>query len=347
MMKNVSTKLIAGVAVLGIAGAAFAFASGDKPDESKKKKYEVVRMVDGELVQHDTIIAAASEYSPQDYLNDLGYGEDEHINIINLLDLDVMHHEMTEIHEMHSGDHTKDHKGEHMIFIEMDEDEFHHEMKEGDEHHEIRIEKKIIKSDENGDEVTIDINAMIEDMNIDSMIQVAMKMEGSDSGAVVMHKMIVLDEEFERDMEGKMEWHEMNAEDADFHKEVSGPGHHMEVAVWGDDHEDFTLLIVTDPDHSPKGPAGIDNDNEDSNTSVKLFPNPTENTSQLQLNFEDEAETSIEISDIKGRVVQKLALGEFSGEYILDIDVQDWAKGVYIVKVQHGSDKTIQKLIVE
>lgn len=340
-MKNISTKLIAGVAVLGIAGAAFAFASGDKPDESKKKKYEVVRMVNGELVQHDTIIAAASEYSPQDYLDDLGYAEDEHINIINLLDLDVMSHEMNEIHEMHSGDH----KGEHMIFIEMDEDDIHHEMKEGDEHHEIRIEKKIIKSDGNGEDVEIDVNAIIDLMNIDSLIEVAMKMGGADSGSVVMHKMIVTDEEF--DGEGKMEWHEMNTEDADFHKEVSGPGHHMEVAVWGDDHEDFTLLIVTDPDHAPKGTAGIDNDSEHSTTSVKLFPNPTESTSQLQLNFEDKAETSIEISDIKGRVVEKLALGEFSGEFIHDIDVQDWAKGVYIVKVQHGSDKTIQKLIVE
>lgn len=343
MMKNISTKLIAGVAVLGIAGAVFAFASGDKPDESKKKKYEVVRMVSGELVQHDTIIAAASEYSPQDYLDDLGYGDDEHINIINLLDINVMHTEMSEFHEMHVGDLNMEHKGEHMIVIELDEDELKHDSKDGEEHHQIRIEKKIIKSDENGEDVEIDVNAVIDLLNIDSLIEMAMKMVGTDSGNVVMHKMIMTDEEFEGDE--MMDWHEMNTDDADYHKEVSGPGHHMEVAVWGDDKEDFTLLIVTDPDHAPKGSAGIDD--EDSEVSFKLFPNPAATSSQLQLNFEDNAKTSLVITDIKGRVIQNLDLGEFSGQYSHDIDVQNWAKGVYLVTVEHGTNKTIQKLIVE
>ena len=126
-MKNVSAKIIGAIGVVGIAAAIYSFTSDDTPDQPEFKKYEVIRMVNGEIMQHDTIVPSSSEYSPQDYLNDLGYGEDEKVSIIDLMNFQHPHCEMSEKHIEHHGDHEGDHKGEHMIFIEMNEDELIHE----------------------------------------------------------------------------------------------------------------------------------------------------------------------------------------------------------------------------
>ncbi|UKN03241.1 T9SS type A sorting domain-containing protein [Paracrocinitomix mangrovi] len=351
-MKNLKTTLLAGVGVLGITAMVYSFTADEDPKSPKMKKYEVVRMVDGEMMQYDTLIAANSTYAPQDYLNDLGFSNDANVSIIDMSnfkpnEFTMFHDELGEDHihmeEINEGDGK-------MIFVEINEESTEGEQiefKEG-EPHEIKIEKRIVRT-QNGDEieedVQIEVQTVLESINIDSLIQAAMEMtEGDSAHPHMMHKMIVLDKEFE-EMDGEMEWKEIDADGATYFKEIEGPNHHMEVAVWGDESEDFTLLIVSVADENGNKTANA-LENEEIGT-FKMYPNPANTTTKLQFNFEDKAPTTIMISDIKGTVIMEMDLGNFSGHFNKDINVEDWSKGVYIVQLEHGSNKILEKLIVE
>lgn len=323
-MKKPITKLITGMVVLGIAGAIYSFTSsgGDNPEA---KRYEVIRMKDGQLTQYDTVVAVSSGYTPQDYLNDLGFGNDEHISIINMLEFDPQHV------QGESG-------GEHEIIVQVDESG-NHSSEAGE--HEIIIEKRVVKTGDGDAEdidIEIDIEGITESINIDSIIAVHMSGEG-DSGQVFMHKIMIIEDEGD-----SMVWHGMNTDGATFHHESGDEGHHLEIAVWGDG-EDFTLVIVTNPNDPNLKMASTDQLGD--GVSMKLYPNPASETSLLQFSFKDKAQTEVTISDMKGNIVAKIALGDFSGEFNHEIQVSRWPAGVYFVQVDHGDQKIIEKLIVE
>src|SRR5690606_2067872 len=102
---------------------------------------------------------------------------------------------------------------------------------------------------------------------------------------------------------------------------------------------------VTDPNTDPNKATTVKGKSK--STDFKLFPNPANTTSKLQFNYEDKAPTNVTVTDIKGRVIAQLELGEFSGQFNHEFNVGKWSKGVYIVQAQHGNDKIIEKLIVE
>lgn len=78
-----------------------------------------------------------------------------------------------------------------------------------------------------------------------------------------------------------------------------------------------------------------------------LYPNPTTTASKLELNFADKAPTTITITDMRGSVVAEMELGEFQGQFTHEVNVEKWPKGVYVVQVDHGDEKILEKLIVE
>lgn len=338
-MKNVGTKLMAGLGVIALAGAVYSFSTSGNPDDVELKNYEVIRMVNGETTIYDTTVAINSNYSAEDYLSDLGFSGDNQISIIDFT-LEGSTNEFTFAGgEMNDGKHK-------VVMIEIDEDtEDIQQIENGTGDQEIRIEKKIIKTEDGEDvDIQVEIGELLEGINIDSLIAVAMEGHEGDSGQVFVKKMIISDEEI--DGEGNtMEWHSIDADGADYHKEVNGPNHHMQLAVWGDD-EDFTLVIISDPASDPSTKTMMNKENKEVPV-FKVFPNPSNTTSELQLNFADKAPTTILITDIRGATIAQMKLGEFKGEFNHAIDVSKWDKGVYIIQVDHGTEKMIEKLIVE
>ena len=94
-MKNVSVKVLAGIGALSLAGAIFSFTSDNNDNvEPESKRYEVIRMVNGEMMQFDTIVSVNSDYTPDDYLAELGFSNDKHIAIIDVTNFDPEHFEM-------------------------------------------------------------------------------------------------------------------------------------------------------------------------------------------------------------------------------------------------------------
>ena len=340
-MKNLSKKIIGASAVLGLAGAVYSFKTGEGLGDEATKKYEVVRMVNGEMTSFDTTIAASSNYTPTDYLADLGFENDQQINIIDF----TLEGGENQFYFENGDEENGDKK---VIMIEMDEDI--EEIDMGDvplESHEIRVEKKIIKSEDGNEEA--DVEVMIGDalngFNIDSLIALAMAGHEGDSGQVIMKKMIISDEERSGE-DGTFEWHDVNSDGADYHKEVTGPNHHLEIAVWGDS-EDYTLVIVTDSEMDPSNTTISTSGKNAKTPQMTVYPNPSKESTQLQLNFEDKKATQITISDMKGSTIMQLELGSFKGQFDKTLDVSKWQKGVYLIQVNHGSEKLIEKLIVK
>lgn len=338
-MKNSKAIILAGLAIGVGSYGVYSFTSDQNPELGAFKKYEVMRMVDGELTSFDTTIAANSTYSAEDYLADLGFSDDENINIIDFTNLGENSFTFDAQHPHHED-------GE-MIIIEMDDDQVHeHPHSNGD--HEIIIEKHIMKIDSGSGEeveVNVDVQGLMDEINIDSLIAAAMEGHEGDSNHVIVKKMIISDERVEGG-DGNLEWESIDASDADIHHEIHGPNHHMEVAIWGDD-ENHTLVIISDPANRPQNKAMVVTEDDSEAPMFKLYPNPTTTASKLELNFADKAPTTITITDMRGSVVAQMELGEFQGQFTHEIKVEKWPKGVYVVQADHGDEKILEKLIVE
>jgi len=82
--------------------------------------------------------------------------------------------------------------------------------------------------------------------------------------------------------------------------------------------------------------------NENSNSSIKIFPNPI--TNQLNISFGDLSNVElIEVYDITGRKVYSNSLNENNTNLI--IDSENWEKGMYIVKAKSESQNISKKIV--
>lgn len=355
-----------GLIAIGLVGLVFSFTykNGKK---AKGKKYEVVRSVDGKLNTYDTIVSIDSDYTPENYLNDLGFSEDNHIKIINLSEhLNELNIEIEE--HVDGGEHQ-------MVFVTKDSINCH-SISNSDEPHAIFIKKEIRTVKDGKEETVIEINGDDTHFNIDSII--ALHSEGHDGKSVHFAKAIIINDsvmEHTGDMKFIRINEDENNKNGQIHKEIKVEiiGHEDSIKIisgddfkildenvfiheMGDDaktfdvemtrgHENFTIVLVTE----------INNMNEPKNRKIekesgvdlKVYPNPARSNAQLELNFNEKATTVIQVTDMNGKIVYNSNLGELSGTYRHEFDLTDWSKGVYIIDIQHGDERLKEKLIVE
>ncbi len=79
--------------------------------------------------------------------------------------------------------------------------------------------------------------------------------------------------------------------------------------------------------------------------SVTMYPNPTTNTTKLVV-IGVEGETDIVINDVQGKLIYKTTAKAVNGKVEQTIDVNNFAKGVYYVRIQNQTTSRTQKLIV-
>lgn len=78
-----------------------------------------------------------------------------------------------------------------------------------------------------------------------------------------------------------------------------------------------------------------------------LYPNPAADIAYVDLNIKETANIAIEITDLTGRVIASRNYGTFAGEQLFPIACADWAKGIYMVRINIGNDVVTKKLVVE
>ncbi len=80
---------------------------------------------------------------------------------------------------------------------------------------------------------------------------------------------------------------------------------------------------------------------------VSLFPNPTNNKSNIAINLEKEASVEVSVSQINGALVANKNYGSLSGNLILPIEMSNFKAGMYFVNVKINGTSNVIKLIKE
>ncbi|MFA6201175.1 MAG: T9SS type A sorting domain-containing protein, partial [Bacteroidales bacterium] len=78
---------------------------------------------------------------------------------------------------------------------------------------------------------------------------------------------------------------------------------------------------------------------------VTMYPNPATSTTKLVVSGV-EGETDIDINDVQGKLIYKTTAKAMNGKVEQTIDVNNFAKGVYYVRIQNQTTSRTQKLIV-
>lgn len=80
---------------------------------------------------------------------------------------------------------------------------------------------------------------------------------------------------------------------------------------------------------------------------IKVYPNPSNGTSFVELNLETAQEVSMVIRDVTGKIVGTHSYGTMSGANILPIYTSELATGMYTVEVMTGETMHRSQMIVE
>ena len=117
--------------------------------------------------------------------------------------------------------------------------------------------------------------------------------------------------------------------------------------VWGifryrDIYEPMIAATIENYSY-PTGTSPVDANN----LQLDVFPNPSTDVANLLYHITGSKTSSvIEITDMQGKVIQHLDLGEKSGQHQLKLDVQSLSPGIYFASLISGEEKCVRKIVV-
>ncbi|MBI3511624.1 MAG: T9SS type A sorting domain-containing protein [Bacteroidetes bacterium] len=79
---------------------------------------------------------------------------------------------------------------------------------------------------------------------------------------------------------------------------------------------------------------------------INLYPNPNNGHFTLNFNLTEKSDCTVDIYNALGQLIYREALGDFSGEYKKDLDLSNYGKGVYSVRLKTGTKELAIKTIV-
>ena len=81
--------------------------------------------------------------------------------------------------------------------------------------------------------------------------------------------------------------------------------------------------------------------------TFEMFPNPANSNLVLKVNMEEANDVIVTILDVAGKLIHTVTYYQLSEAHFLNLDVRDFASGIYTVNVQAGVFVTSKSLIVE
>jgi len=111
------------------------------------------------------------------------------------------------------------------------------------------------------------------------------------------------------------------------------------------------VLFVTDPSNCVNSDTVIvdmitGTDNQGLAEQISILPNPTSGKFQIEMTFAAEAEVNISIFDVAGKEMTNLPTAEVLNQ-IFEIDLTDFAEGVYLIQMQVGDDLLMKKILIQ
>jgi hypothetical protein len=80
--------------------------------------------------------------------------------------------------------------------------------------------------------------------------------------------------------------------------------------------------------------------------NFSLVPNPTFSSTSILFGLREDTEILITVCDLDGRVVHRKNFWASAGEQIYPLELEALQGGVYLVQMQAGHQREVEKLIV-
>ena len=82
-------------------------------------------------------------------------------------------------------------------------------------------------------------------------------------------------------------------------------------------------------------------------SSINLYPNPTNTHTNIDLGNVDNENVLVQVYDMNGKLVSVRDYGVLNGAYSLPVELSDFEKGMYTVRINKGNTTEVVKLVVE
>lgn len=93
--------------------------------------------------------------------------------------------------------------------------------------------------------------------------------------------------------------------------------------------------------------VGADATAEASDRNFDIYPNPSNGIIQLSLKGFSNKKTEIRVSNVIGNLVHKEVLQEPEKRYVKVLDLSNFAKGVYYVKLEADGFSEVRKVVIK
>jgi hypothetical protein len=124
-----------------------------------------------------------------------------------------------------------------------------------------------------------------------------------------------------------------------FRKKVAAGTYFVIISTWAPPQTVDYLLNMS-------WESGSAVDNTDLNSTLSVYPNPTNGKFTVSVTNPEAADMTIELVNISGQVVYRNQVSA-TYSYNEEIDVTTFAKGVYYLKVNDGKGVKIEKVVVQ
>ncbi|GIV27338.1 MAG: hypothetical protein KatS3mg027_1152 [Bacteroidia bacterium] len=81
------------------------------------------------------------------------------------------------------------------------------------------------------------------------------------------------------------------------------------------------------------------------NVSANIYPNPTNNVTQLVVNLEKSSDIHVEIMNALGQVINSMDIKGEAGQHVINVDLSNETAGVYFYNVTTNAGKTSGKIV--
>ena len=101
-------------------------------------------------------------------------------------------------------------------------------------------------------------------------------------------------------------------------------------------------MVLTQGFHQPlsTSTSTVIQEYSDANFSVNVFPNPTSDNISIEITTDQEADLTIEILDVLGKVVGKVKqLNQFVGHSIYQCELSNFSTGLYFIRISSIDDQ--------
>ena len=113
-----------------------------------------------------------------------------------------------------------------------------------------------------------------------------------------------------------------------------------------DNHSTVHLNVVTWSINMTT--AGIDVISNENNISCSIYPNPSSSILNIAVQLEKNSKLSIQLVSLEGKIIKQLANeNSVSGEYLKSYNIDDLAKGTYIIQFKIGEISHTQTFVKE